>query len=131
MMKKFGIGMVVAAVLTAALCASAMAGEIQVRPVTVARSGEWTCAGGGVWLLKAVHSGSTGGVLKVVHDLMIGGAGSVTRTLAQYQTVTVSRAVQNLPTDVYILPGQKIVLTNTTTVASHPVFLILEKQQTE
>jgi hypothetical protein len=123
--------MVLALVLASGLVAAgvAVAGELVVRNVTTTTYGEWTHTGPDLLLLKAVQSGATGGVLTVYHDMMIGGAGVTKRTLATAQTVTVSRAVQGLPSDVYVLPGQKITLTNTTAIASHTVFLILEKQE--
>lgn len=127
-MKKFGLVLVLA---LAAACVG-LAGETFVRAVSTGAYGEWTHTGGGVLRLKGVLSGATGGVLRVKHDLMIGGAtGAATRDVGNLTTVLTSRAVGDLPEDVYILTGQKVSLTNTTSVASHTVFLILEKLDQE
>ena len=78
-MKKFGLVLVLA---LAAACAG-LAGETFVRAVSTGAYREWTHTGGGVLRLKGVLSGATGGVLRVKHDLMIGGAtGAATRDVA-------------------------------------------------
>lgn len=122
-MKKIGL---VLGLALAGVCA-ALAGETFVRAVSTGAYGEWTHTGGGVLKLLAVQSGATGGVLRVKHDLMVGSAGAATRDIGNLTTVETSRVVGALPTDVYVLTGQKITLTNTTAVASHTVFLVLEK----
>lgn len=130
-MKKLRLmGILAALVVLATL--TCLAGEVIVRNVTTTSSGEWQHTGGGVLLLKSVTSTATGGVLSVYHDYMVGGvAGVATRALHGGNTVTVltSRVVSDLPADVYVLPGQKITLTNSTSIASHTVYLILEKQE--
>lgn len=117
--------------LAMATACAGLAGETFVRAVSTGAYGEWTHTGGGVLKLLAVQSGATGGVLRARHDYMAGGAGVATREIGNLTTVLTSRVVGDLPDDVYVLTGQKITLTNTTAVASHTVFLILEKLDQE
>lgn len=130
-MKKLRLIGIVLALMALGTLAT-LAGEVIVRNVTTTSSGEWQHTGGGVLLLKNVSSTATGGVLSVYHDYMVGGvAGVARRALHGGNTVTVltSRVVSDLPADVYVLPGQKITLTNSTAIASHTVYLILERQE--
>ncbi|MDD5706761.1 MAG: hypothetical protein PHR35_12635 [Kiritimatiellae bacterium] len=120
---------VVAAVAALCVAAVAVAGEFRVVSVTTAASGEWTNPGG-VWLLKSIMSGATGGVLTAYQDYATGSASvPVRRQLGDATTILdTNRVVAGFPTDAYILPAQKIALTNSGVVASHPVYLLIERQ---
>jgi hypothetical protein len=126
--------MAAAVLVVVAMMQQAQGGELQ-SPVivTAATSGTnyWANTGGEGVLVKDVISCATGGTLSAKIDMMVGGAGVVTKPACAGVTLSVtnatSRSLTGASTD-YVWPGQRLVLYSTTGVAEHKIMLTLERQ---
>jgi len=122
------------ALMVGALMQQAQGGELQPPViVTAATSGTnyWANTGGAGVLVRDVISCATGGTLSAKIDMMVGGAGVVTKPACAGATLSVtnatSRSLTGASTD-YVWPGQRLVLYSTTGVAEHKIMLIMERQ---